>query len=302
MALNDIVGQTNLKNQLRVPILAYQKGLTVGNILLTGPAGNGKTFSAESIADELGIAFRRLDCASQGKKELTYIMANMVRSEFVLNLDEAQHIGLNGSLAGALLDLLDPKKRQYTVNKRGAPSTFPRMLVIGSTNEPWKMPRAIDSRFPLLRIRLSTPTDEEIAEIMRPRFSADVPSKLITELASAAGNNARKADAIVSHINQLIALDESFTVESVLSDLALSWDGAETAHLEILDFLANNQKGEFFGYANQDETARATRMHKSELKYYIEFLERRDYVVINERSQLEITDTGRQRINSPTNY
>lgn len=297
MALSKIVGQAELKNLMRVPLLAYQKGHSIGNILLTGPAGNGKTHSASAIAEELKVPFYRIDCASAGKKDLTRTMADASHysNGFVLNLDELQ-ASVNPTFGNNLLDLLDAEKRQYQINKRGTAETFPRMVVIGTTNEPWRMPKAIDSRFPVMRVRLSTPTDLEIADIMAPRFTKKVPAKMLEAFAMSAGNNARKANGIVSHINLLMELGETFTVESVLTDLAIAYDGAESSHIQILEFLANHQKGEFLGYANQDETARHCRMHKSELKYYVEFLERRDYVCINERSQLEITDVGRQRL------
>lgn len=298
--LDNIIGQQEAKNMLRVPLLAYKAGRDIGNILFTGPAGNGKTHSAECIAGELGIPCYRFDVSSSGKKELTALMSTAnqkVKSrEFILILDEIQHVGYNASLAGSLLDLLDTQKRTYSIYKHGSNNDFRRMIVIGCTNEPWKMTRAIDSRFSLYRIRLNTPSDEEIAEIMRPQITADIDPKMLSAFALAAGNHARKANGIADHINTLVQLNEAFTVDSVLSDLGLMFDGASSAHLDILNYLFSHQKGEFMGWANQDETARACRMHKSELKYYIEFLERRGYVIINERSQLEITDDGRERL------
>lgn len=300
MSLANVIGQQDSKNMLRVPLLAYRSGKQIGNILLTGPAGNGKTHMAESIASELGIPQFRFDVSAYGKKDLTRILSQAKQeckgSQFLLILDEIQAINHNPSLAGAILDLLDVDKRTYPVVKNGFASQFPGLIVIGCTNEPWKIPNAIDSRFSLYRMRLSTPTDLEIAEIMRPQLNHDIDPKMLESLAVAAGNHARKANGIANHVNLLCELGESFTVESILCDLSLQWDGASIAHIQILDFLAGHQKGEFMGWANQDETARFCRMHKSELKYYIEFLERRGYVVINERSQLEITDDGRNRI------
>lgn len=300
MALDNIIGQQEEKNMLRVPLLAYKAGRSIGNILLTGPAGNGKTHSAECIADELGIPAYRFDVSSSGKKDLTTLLARSIDecriSEFVLILDEIQSVGTNASLSGALLDMLDTDKRIYQVHKNGNKRAFPRIVIVGCTNEPWKITRALDSRFSLYRIRLTTPTDEEIALIMKPRITGKLDPKMLTAFAVAAGNHARKANGIVDHINTLMDLKEPFTIESVLCDLGLTFDGAQSSHLEILSFLAGNQKGEYMGWATQSETARHARMHLSELKYYIEFLERRGYVVINERSQLEITDNGRNRM------
>jgi holliday junction DNA helicase RuvB len=172
--LNEFIGQTKAKEQLRIALeAAKSRGEAMDHVLLFGPPGLGKTTLATIIANELGVGFQQTSGpALQIQGDLTAILTN-VRERQVLFLDEIHRLQpvLEEKLYTALedykLDIMigqGPAARTHVMDIK--PFTF-----VAATTRPGLLSSPLRSRFGIL-LRLEFYTDDELRFVVER--SADV--------------------------------------------------------------------------------------------------------------------------------
>ncbi|GKT03521.1 replication-associated recombination protein A [Furfurilactobacillus entadae] len=145
--IEDIVGQQHLVGNGKI-ISRMVKAKMLSSMILYGPPGTGKTSIASAIAGSTKYAFRMLNAATDGKKELQIVAAEAKMSgTVVLLLDEIHR--LDKTKQDFLLPLLES----------GA------IILIGATTEnPYiNINPAIRSRTQIFEVHPLTPADITVA-------------------------------------------------------------------------------------------------------------------------------------------
>lgn len=145
--------------------------LTVKGILLTGPAGTGKTQLAEAIAGACGVSFNVFKLSKilskwQGESDQRLervLRAVMSQAPVVLFLDEIDQLlgrgedgsgGTNNRMFAAFLSFMED------------PARFGKVLIVASTNRPELLDAAMLSRFDRV-VPILAPTDDDRALVLK---------------------------------------------------------------------------------------------------------------------------------------
>ena len=110
VSFDDIGGMQDLKNKLREEVLtplehperAEQLGVAAPNIVLHGPPGTGKTYTARALAGELGLPFAKLSGA-----DITSKWINESSTKVNDLFTEARQVAANEGGAVVFIDELD---------------------------------------------------------------------------------------------------------------------------------------------------------------------------------------------------
>lgn len=151
--LDEVVGQQHLIGPGKI-IRRMVAARRLSSMILYGPPGIGKTSIASAIAGSTKYAFRQLNAATDGKKEL-------------------QQVALEGKMSGTVILLLDEIHR---LDKRGQDFLLPllesgQIILIGATTEnPYiAISPAIRSRCQIFSLKPLAP--EEIAKAIKRALS-----------------------------------------------------------------------------------------------------------------------------------
>lgn len=222
------IGQEALKNRLKVHIAsakARQKPLD--HVLLTGPAGMGKTTLAALIAAEMDKHLLIIDMPMKDDD-----LRALNGFNGVVLLDEI-HRGTPKQQED-LLAFLEHGKLKI---KGRYPMTFVYLTVIGATTEPQKLIAPLKDRF-LIQPRFEDYTDDDMARIvvgMARRVKSGIPYETALGLAGACAGVPRRASHLISAARDLeLANGTAPTTEEILTFCELTPDGLSPEHLEYL--------------------------------------------------------------------
>lgn len=172
--LGDFIGQERIVKILRKEIaIAKNEGRQyLGNILLLGNPGLGKSTLMKLIAKELGVDYQLIDCSqfrnSQKSKEaLQNFLMNVARENkpVVIAFDEI-HM-LNKGLQAGLLNLLESREFASSPNKQGVTTRMPidNFTFIGATTDDEYILPTIKDRCRRLTFQMQDYTYDELKRI-----------------------------------------------------------------------------------------------------------------------------------------
>ncbi len=165
--LDEIVGQRHVLDALRVHIRsARRRNAALEHVLLTGPAGLGKTTIASVIASELGAGLIVDAGPDVSSEKLVAHVANVINAaseepplRVVIFIDEVH--GLPSNTVQLLLPLLE--------DFRFVDSVIPAFTLVGATTDPAMLRKPLLERFSL-RFHLDYYSEEEMYAILRSAF------------------------------------------------------------------------------------------------------------------------------------
>ena len=173
-SLDEFIGQAQVVERLKETIKAAQKRgeRYIGNTLLFGNRGLGKSTLMRLIAKELGVECHIIDAANVTQETFQLFLRNIANGPqpTVIGVDEIH--ALKGNSQTMLLTLLNDRVLRY-VDKNGIPYEIPvEFTFIGATTDPDKILGTIKDRCSNLTFYLTDYTHDELKLIFASKFSA----------------------------------------------------------------------------------------------------------------------------------
>jgi Holliday junction DNA helicase RuvB len=168
-SLDEFVGQEQAKHNLRVFIQAAKnRGGSLDHVLLSGPAGLGKTSMAQIIAKELGANFRSSSGPLLTKAaDVASIMTNLQEGD-IFFIDEIHRLPI--SVEEVLYPAMEDYKLDLTIGEgpsaRSVNITIAKFTLIGATTRIGLLSKPLRERFGI-PIKLNFYNLKDLDTIMR---------------------------------------------------------------------------------------------------------------------------------------
>lgn len=166
--LDHVIGQTRAVAVLRTAIDSYFYDRTKAteehafpHLLISGPAGTGKTLLSEIVAREVACNIHTELAQNIKKPEDVHGMLMMLEPGDILFLDELQELSPQVTLYRAL------EERKLFLGKKHV-VTLPPFCLIGATTDEHLLTRSMRERF-RIHLRLTHYSDEEMFLLIRQR-------------------------------------------------------------------------------------------------------------------------------------
>ena len=170
MDFSSVVGQEKSIRQLKIHLNAYEKrGGSFQHVLLSGPAGNGKTTLAEILARRLNLKFVRfiganLTSVPDFRERLSGLLSNTV-----IFIDEIHSMGRRTQeIIYRLMEdgILEIEVEEFDGGKFKTEVHVDNVVVVGATTNAGQLTAAMRTRFGIDLV-LSPYTPEQLLEIAR---------------------------------------------------------------------------------------------------------------------------------------
>lgn len=250
----DFAGAEQAKRQLRLAIAsAKARKAPLDHVLLTAPAGQGKTALAILVANEMTRARRGASW--------NLVQPPMTWQQFVMHLDEMQdgdvliideiHRVVEGGRKNAEF-LLGYLNEGVIYTGRGA-EVMPKVTIIAATTDPDKLPPAVTSRFPIQPVLPPYSPEEaaQIAKVMSRSVLSGLPQPTLDNLrtiASAANFNPRAMRRLLITLRDLVVVgdlvhDKGYDMAPVLAMADVTDDGLDSTARTYLELLLDEFAG-----------------------------------------------------------
>lgn len=239
-SLGEYVGQSQIKESLSIFMqAARQRGEPLEHVLLSGPAGLGKTTLAHIIAKEMDAGIRITSGpALERTGDLAAILTNLSEGD-VLFIDEIHR--LPKTIAESLYPAMEDFAFDIILGKGPAARTVrlnvPRFTLVGATTRVSMLSAPLRDRFGN-SFHLNFYTQSEIEEILRRSaslLSIELHSEGASMTASRARGIPRVANKLLKRARDWAQVKGSGRIDGVTAQTALESLGIDSLGLDALD-------------------------------------------------------------------
>lgn len=249
----EYIGQELLKKNLRILIDAAKKrGESVEHILLSGPAGLGKTSMAHLIAREMNASIRITSGpAIERVGDLASILTNLLAGD-ILFIDEAHR--LNKLIEEVLYPAMESRKLDIVIGKGVSARTIqldlPPFTLIAATTRVGLLSSPLRSRFGgMFRLDFYSPDDiEKIIWRSAKILKIPIEPAAVTRIARSSRFTPRVANRLLKRVRDYAQVhgngeitDES--ARKMLSLLEIDGEGLEPMDRRILEIIIKKFRG-----------------------------------------------------------
>lgn len=244
---DEYIGQERLKTNLKILIGAAKKrGEALEHVLLSGPAGLGKTSMAYLIAREMNTNLRVTSGpAIERVGDLASILTNLLPQD-ILFIDEAHR--LNKLIEEILYPAMESRTLDIVIGKGPSARTIqielPPFTLIAATTRTGLLSSPLRSRFGGV-FRLDFYSEEEIGKIITRSakiLKVNIKEEAVKRLAQSARFTPRAANRLLkrtrdfAQVNEKTCIDDE-VVRKALGLLEIDDSGLETMDRRILEII-----------------------------------------------------------------
>jgi Holliday junction DNA helicase RuvB len=239
-SLNEFVGQTKVKKNLRVFIEAAKaRAEALDHVLFAGPPGLGKTTLAQIMARELGVNFRATSGPVIAKAgDLAALLTNLEDRD-ILFIDEIHR------LSPAVEEILYPAMEDYQLDliigegpaARSVRIDLAKFTLIGATTRTGLLTTPLRDRFGI-PIRLDFYTDEELLDIVKRGsrvIKVAITEDGAREIAKRSRGTPRIAGRLLRRVRDFASVSGDARIDAGSADRALGNLDVDKRGLDALD-------------------------------------------------------------------
>lgn len=200
-SLENFLGQEALKKQLHISLTSSLKtGRALEHMLLTGPAGLGKTSLAQVIAYELQVDIKILNGANLQKKQDILSLVPSLKEKSILFIDEIHR------MSSVIEEILYPIMEDYRLDlilgqgkrTKVVPIYLEKFTVIGATTKPGFLSKPLRDRFGshFIFSGYSLEEMEKLIENNLKKLSFNIDKKSFPEISQ----RSRRTPRILNHL------------------------------------------------------------------------------------------------------
>lgn len=254
-SLDDFIGQAMTVARLKEAINAAKlRGENyIGNILLLGNRGLGKSTLMKLIAKELGVECHIIDASAVTPELFRSFLLNIAQKgqPVVIGVDEIH--ALKDSSQTMLLTLLNDRILRF-IDKKGESYEIPVCFTfIGATTDPDKILQTVKDRCSNLTFYLTDYSHDELKTIFQSKFTAyglQADDDVIEGCIARCRSSIREVEAIVKGLSDKAIIAGLTVVPRAMAEEYFSQRGLDEMGLgdkdrEILSVLNTEENGGF---------------------------------------------------------
>jgi Holliday junction DNA helicase RuvB len=238
--LTDFIGQENVKDNLKIAIVAARKrGEPLDHVLFYGPPGLGKTSLAQIIAAEVGVSIKTTSGpAIERSGDLAAILTSLKIND-ILFIDEIHR--LNRTIEEILYPALEDYALDIIIGKGpGAKSlrlNLPKFTLIGATTRYALLSPPLRDRFgSIFRLDYYKPGDlEKIIERSAKILQVEAKEDGLKEIAKRARGTPRVANRLLKRVRDYAQVIADGIITKKVAEEALTKLGIDLLGLDDID-------------------------------------------------------------------
>lgn len=254
ISLDQFPGQQKAKNAILPALEAAKHGKPLGHILLSGPAGTGKTTLAQIIARELGTTMILKDARAIKTYRDFMDVAQSLNFNDVLFIEEIH--GLDQKLEERFYSVIDDFAFLHTVGTKQIAVPVNHFVLVGATTKIAEVSAPLRSRFDTVA-HLEFYDEDTLAEIAMDsawRMGLTITEQAARILALSSRGVARTLTKLMNRADDIVKVQHRKLISAdvanqVLESLSIHSSGLHDQDMKLLRAIKHQYKNQPVGLA-----------------------------------------------------